>query len=108
MLAQKGSSRMVTVDGSGLIQNFTTVLNGVSAYDFRRVGSTEIVYYCGNNGSLYKRTLVGTTGGTEVNLPLTGGIQCFGSALHYHTGRNSLIFIYTYNGMFGLAEYVNP
>ena len=108
MLAQKGSSRMVTVDGSGLIQNFTTVLNGVSAYDFRRVGSTEIVYYCGNNGSLYKRTLAGTTGGTEVNLPLTGGIQCFGSALHYHTGRNSLIFIYTYNGMFGLAEYVNP
>ena len=108
MLAQKGSSRMVTVDGSGLIQNFTTVLNGVSAYDFRRVGSTEIVYYCGNNGALYKRTLAGTSGGTEVNLPLTGGIQCFGSALHYHTGRNSLIFIYTFNGMFGLAEYVNP
>ncbi len=97
--------RAIPHDG-GTISTFEATSRGIRAFDFRRVGADSFIYYCATDGKLYKRN-VDTNVETELAFP-SSTISCNGHALHYHEGRNSLIFIYVQNSMYGIAEWVNP
>lgn len=84
----------------------TTTSSALLSFDVVNDGMNPIVYYCGTNGRLYKKNV---TSGVEVNLPLPlTSMTCAGSSMYYHPGRNSLIFSYKQNLLFGIAEYRNP
>jgi hypothetical protein len=92
--------------GGGVTNRSYTTANGIMAFDYRRDGATEYMYYCATNGKLYKRNVTAATE-TQLTLP-SSTITCDGQAMHYHSGRDSLIFIYKQNGLYGIAEYQAP
>jgi hypothetical protein len=112
IMLYRNSKNFTYVGADGYINRFTDTANAVRSYDYRLNGSNHTIYYCGTNGNLYKKTFTalgdGTTG-TEVQLSLpTTDMKCDGNAMLYNSARNSVIFIYNQNGLYGLAEYVNP
>lgn len=90
----------------GTVTPYTTTVNDYITYEFRRVAANEYVYYCGTNGNIYKRDVIAGTE-TILTLPSTT-IKCAGHALEYNSTRDSLVFIYIQNGLYGIAEYKNP
>lgn len=107
LLVYKGQNQVNSIPSlGGTVNAFETTLQPIEAFDFRRDGTDQYLYYCATNGNLYKRNVV-TDVETNLALPSTS-IKCAGAAVHYHSGRNSLIFIYTQNGLYGVAEFKNP
>jgi hypothetical protein len=107
LLAYKARNQINTISAlGGTVTPFTTTVQNFEAYEFQRVGGNEFVFYCGTNGNLYKRNVIAATE-TQLALP-TSTMKCVGQSLQYHSGRNSLIFIYLQNGLYGIAEYKNP
>jgi hypothetical protein len=93
--------------GSTTFSLYTTVTSSsIVSFDIYNDGVTPIIYYCGSNGRLYKRN-VNTAVETNLPIPLTS-MTCAGSSLYYHPGRNSVIFAYKQNLLYGIAEYRNP
>lgn len=92
--------------GGGTTHRLETTNNAIAAFDYTYVGPDMILFYCGTNGSLYKRNIVTNV---ETNLALPSStIRCGGQSLKYDSVRNSLIFIYRQNDLYGIAEYTNP
>jgi len=107
LLAYKGRNKINTILAlGGTVIPFTTTVQNFEAYEFQRVGGNEYIFYCGTNGNLYKRNVIAATE-TQLALP-TPTMKCVGQALQYHSGRDSLIFIYLQNSLYGIAEYKNP
>jgi large repetitive protein len=107
LIVYKGTRdvRLLPHDG-GTVTAFETTAQPIQSFDFRRVGADQFLYYCANNGNLYKRNVV-TNVETVLTLP-SSAIKCAGHSLHYHAGRDSLMFIFIQNGLYGVAEYQNP
>lgn len=76
-------------------------------FAFHDTGSAKFLYYCGTSGRLRKYSF---TGPSDVPLPLPTGptMTCGGTTMVYSTYRNSLVFLFTEDGMPGVAEYLNP
>lgn len=115
LMLYRNSNYFTYVGADGYINRFNHTANAILAYDYRLDGSTHTIYYCSTSGILYKKTFttaqIGSSGaGTEVQLPLpaNSGMRCDGNAMLYNSYRNSLMFIYNQNGLYGIAEYVNP
>lgn len=103
LLAFYGNNYVNTIPvGGGTTNRFEPTVNGIRAFDYK----TNWLYYCATNGKLYKRDTVNDIE-TELTLP-SSTMQCQGQALHYHSGRDSLIFIMIQNGLYSIAEYKNP
>lgn len=93
-------------NNGGLVNIFETLNNTLSAFTYRDDGTNKYIYYCSLSGNLYKRNIVTNT---EIQLALpTTAMKCTSGNIHYHAGRNSLIFAYTQNGLAGIAEWVSP
>ena len=106
-LAYKASKQINAIPSSGgTVTQYTTTVNNFDSFVFQRVVGNEYVFYCGTNGNLYKRNVISATE-TQLALP-TSSMKCAGQALQYHSGRDSLIFIYLQNGLYGIAEFKNP
>lgn len=90
----------------GTISVFKTLANTYASYDFYKSGVDDYIFYCGINGNLYKKNLT-TDAETLLSLPIST-MKCTGGNIHYQQGRNSLIFAYVQNGLYGMAEYMNP
>lgn len=90
----------------GTVSIFESMANGFIAYDFWKSGTDDFVFYCSTSGNLYKRN-VATNVETQLTLPISS-MKCDSGSLYYHAGRNSLIFAYKQNGLFGVAEYLSP
>lgn len=92
--------------GGGVTSRFELTSNGIAAFDYIYSGPDMILFYCSTNGNLYKRNVT-TNVETQLSLPSTS-IKCNGQSLHYDSGRNSLIFIFKQNDMYGIGEYDAP
>ena len=96
------------VSAGGTMSTLATPPRDASSIAYRRdAGKTvDILYYC-SDGALYKYDLNG--GPTETLLTwVVPGFECTGRTLEYNSSRNSLIFPYKFNGLSGVAEYLNP
>jgi hypothetical protein len=107
LIFQGDTTTIRTFPPGGTVGTLTTLPNATRAFAYRNTGSTpaEIVYYCSNTDKkLHKYDLT-----TDFALPWPiASLQCTGRSLIYNSSRNSLIFIYTQDDMYGIAEYLNP
>lgn len=90
-------------ESGGLVTNFTTTLNPIIAFDYFRNEDNKLVFYCSSGGLLYQKDL-NTSLEKKLDFPTTT-MKCTGNSLRYHKERNSVIFLYEQNGLFGVAEY---
>jgi len=96
----------IPASGSTTFSLYATTSSDIFAFDIVNDGANPMIYYCGTNGNLYKKNV---TTGVETNLPLPlTSMTCSGSTIKYHAGRNSVIFAYKQNLLYGIAEYRNP
>lgn len=66
--------------------------------------SVDILYYCAENGRLYKYD---RNTSTETALPWSiPSVFCNGESLVYDSDKNSLVFVFTQNLLYGIAEYL--
>jgi hypothetical protein len=94
----------------------TPALPDFSSIAYREQGGTEYLYYCRipanaapPNASEYKLYVRNMTTNVQTQLPWPiASVQCRGTSLLWDATRNSLIFPYQRNGLWGVAEYVNP
>ena len=96
--------RSVGTASGSTMQTLVTLPRNATAFAYQSQGSPAVqtLYYCGSNGQLYKNDL----NGNDTLLPLPfPGMSCTGRALLLNTTTNSLIFIYTENGLNGIGEY---
>ncbi len=111
----------VPLDPGGLITQLVTLPRTVVSFAFHDDndgGKHQWVYYCGTTGRLYKYNVGTEDGGVETALdwPISN-LSCVGytysnymhgTSLTYDSNRQSLVFPYKENGLYGVAEYVNP
>jgi large repetitive protein len=88
-------------DGS-IITKLSNTNQNISSFDYYDTGSAEFIYYCSTNGRLYARNITANTE-AEISLP-SSTIKCAGKSLTYHQGRNSIIFSFNQNNLWGIAE----
>jgi hypothetical protein len=87
-----------------ITDTFMTSAQGILAFTYR--AGNDTTYYCNAaDGKLYKKTGAGAE--TVFDWPIPS-LKCNGRSMHYHSGRDSLFFIYEQNGLYGLAEYLSP
>jgi hypothetical protein len=92
--------------GGGSTARLEPTSNAIAAFDIRYIAADMYIYYCSTSGRLYKRNAT-TNVETELLLP-SSTITCSGQSLFYNSSRDSVIFIYKQNDMYGIAEYQNP
>ncbi|MCA2960401.1 MAG: hypothetical protein IOD12_09120 [Silvanigrellales bacterium] len=90
----------------------TTLLSlprNATSFSYRRDAAltTNIVYYCGTDGVMYKYDLNATPNETILGFP-NSTFVCDGYSLSYIPSRNSLLFPFKNNGLYGIAEYLSP
>lgn len=86
-----------------------TLSNNARSFVYKKIGADEWIYYCDStNNVLKKQRLVDATS-TPLSWPSTS-LKCAGnkSALRWHPVTGNLLFIYTQDNLYGVAEYVNP
>jgi hypothetical protein len=91
---------------TGNAYSLTGLSVGLVSFAYRHDATHNIVYYCGTDGVLHKHDITASTD-TAYSWPVTS-VQCTGRALVYDSARNSLIFPYFQNGLYGVAEYTQP
>jgi hypothetical protein len=95
-------------NGTGTMGTFFTTARNFSRFAINRTAdlSKNYVYTCGTDGKLYKYDL--NNSGAETALSLPNSTLTCSSSISYDSDRNTLLFIYSQNGLKGVAEYVNP
>lgn len=93
--------------GGGTTRRLLTLPKNLAAFDYKYEGADRIIFYCSSADSKLYRINATTLGVTPLPLP-SATLACDGNALHYHKDRDSLIFIYKQNGLYGIGEYANP
>lgn len=107
LITIRGSNSLYTIPSlGGTVNLFETMNNGFVSYDFYKGATEDFVFYCSTSGNLYKRNIT-TNVETALTLPISS-MKCSSGSLFYHSARNSLIFAYQQNGLYGIAEYLNP
>lgn len=107
LLSIKNSNSLYSIPSlGGNVSLFKSMTNGFIAYDYYHDGTTGHVFYCSTSGNLHKRNLT-TNIETALTLPISS-MKCTSGSLFYSSTRGSLIFAYTQNGLFGIAEYLSP
>jgi len=94
-------------NSSGTLTAIATTgeVNGIA---YRRISGspdTEVLYYCNNSGVLRRRDI---TAVTETTLTIPSLMKCAGNSLIWDAAGNRVIFAYTQNGLWGIAEYQSP
>jgi hypothetical protein len=100
--------RISQIKKNTAIADFTTLNNPAISFThyYDSGNTTDYIFYCGQNGNLYKRNV---TLGTEETLVIpTPGIKCASLKLDYDETRDSLIFIFSQDEMMGIGEYFSP
>lgn len=89
--------------------NAVTLSNNVRSFAYKRIGADDWIYYCDSTNNVLKKQRL--TDGASTSLPWpSSSLKCAGtkSALRWHPVTGNLIFIYTQDNLYGVAEYVNP
>lgn len=112
ILGTRGYTRLVATNPGSTISTLVNLPRSIRAFAYRHDASHNIVYYCpyALPGKLYKYDIATSTE-TALAWPV-GSMSCAGLTLEFNPngdgGNGSLVFIYTQNGMYGVAEYLNP
>ena len=105
LLAYTASSiRYIGTAPGSTMQTLLVVPKSILAFAYQAPSQSQgaAVYYCASDGHLYKNDLNGND--TLIGFPFSG-MKCTGRSLLLDTTRNSLIFIYGENGLYGIGEY---
>ena len=90
----------------GVVTRFSTTTNNIKSFDYKKISGKDYIFYCDTSGRLFKRDV---SADTEVQLDLgVPGLSCAGNYLEYSQIRNSLVFIYKHNYLYGIAEISSP
>jgi hypothetical protein len=85
------------------LSNLTTLTNTLQgAWAFKRTATDRYIFYCNSSGVIKRKTVTGGVETTLITLPT--GMTCAGLNMEYSTQRDSLIFIFQQNGLYGVAE----
>lgn len=107
VIANRLTNKINTIETNGSATSlYTQTVKNIRAFEYRRVGASDYIYYCATDGFLYKRD-VGAGTETKYTFP-TPSMSCRGHSLQYNSSRDELVFIYSQNGLFGIASYKNP
>lgn len=98
--------RISKIKKSTNVADFTTLNNPAKSFTYYDAGANEFIFYCGQDGNLYKRNV--TTASETALVIATPGITCVGLNLHYDPVRDTLIFIFEEGGLQGIGEYLSP
>lgn len=106
IIKQSYNDRMIHVDGSGIIQDFTTLPSLGSGFVFVNKSATDKkVYYCNNLGQLREWDIVNSVYRDLSWDSPTMKCSYAQRKILYHPVNNSLIFLYHQNGLYGVGEY---
>jgi hypothetical protein len=113
LLAQRDTN---TIRGLQTGENVATVATtnvNINGFAHRRASEEGLdkryIYYCGNNGTLYKKDITSSASGPETAYVMPfPAMKCDGHSVQYSATRDSLVFIYTLNGLPGVAEIISP
>ena len=94
------------VKGGNITHLATLPRNIDQSYIYRKEATTDYLYYCAY-GRLYKHNITTNTDLGQLSWPINN-LYCRGLSLEYSAARNSLIFPFEQNGLFGVAEYYLP
>ncbi|UXR63891.1 hypothetical protein EZJ49_12535 [Bdellovibrio bacteriovorus] len=106
--ARRGTKNIYQLPPGGNVASFTNVTQNMRAMTYyRRPNNSQVIFYCGSDGKLYKKEL---SSGVESEISLAGvpGMTCDGFGLSYVPSRDSLVFIYKKNDLSGVAEILAP
>lgn len=83
----------------------------IYSFNYKKVASGYVFYYCAGNGNLYEFRVTGSNGvGTnkQLELPVGSGIKCStrGKSIEWSDDdKTSFYFVYTQNGLNAIGEY---
>jgi hypothetical protein len=103
--------------GDAPIADYHEISRRYSSFALRRHGANEYLYYCTHGPAsgtalpddyrLFVKNM--TSNSSPVQLPWAiANLQCRGQSLIWDATRQSLVFPYQRNGLWGVAEYRNP
>ena len=90
----------------GTMANLTSLTYPALSFTYVVSNEEELLFYCANDGRLYKKNIT-LNEESALLWPVTS-MSCKGRSLLYHETRKTLIFPYMQNGLYGIAEYLNP
>jgi hypothetical protein len=115
LFAQNSQRDIRALPPGGLVSTLVSTEENVGAFAYRRDNNgtpgvtgddTEYIYYCDTDKRIRKR-VVGNPSDDILGWPIPG-LDCVGRTMLWNESRGSIIFIYRQNGLYGIAEYINP
>lgn len=101
----------VPENGGGNLVSIGQLDMAIKGFALRRLSPSNdlMVYYCDTNGYLRKQNLTTPTVPAVTAIPQleSTGVRCVGSVQYVPT-RNSLVYVYIRDGLYGVAEIVSP
>ena len=97
----------------GTMQTYFSITGTIKGMALNKGSSPthEYFYYCDNSvypSKIKKVDMINSpTAPVALAWPITS-VVCDGNNMVYSASRNSLIFIYKQNGLYGVIEYLNP
>ena len=91
----------------GSLGLIATLPNSARGFDFVHDASQQKVFYCSTSDSKIHKYNVNTSSDTTYSWPVPN-MLCRSHGVIYSSSRNSVIFAYNLNGLFGIAEIPNP
>ena len=108
MSADGKTIRSIGSGETGTIQTATVFSNAASYFIFKRFSgnSNTYFYYCNSsNGKIYIRNATTSTE-AALNWPISS-VKCTGAEMVYDSNTDSIIFPFSQNGLYGVAEVSN-
>jgi large repetitive protein len=88
--------------GGGVTERYASTNQQISAFDYFDENNERLIIYCSTNGNLYKKNLT-TNIESLIELP-SSTIKCGGRSLYFNSTRQSIIFSFQQNNLWGIAE----
>lgn len=104
------STRIVSIPSvngvAGSLSTLTYTSRPIRAFTYRKESGNPIIYYCATDGRIYRRDV---SAGTETALAWPSPtISCSKKTMSINHNLNKLEFIFTQNGLYGVAEMDLP
>lgn len=102
-----GATAIRSITSGGNLGTITTLANAARSFAYRHDASTHIAYYCSQTDQMLHKKDLATGVETTLAWPIAS-VHCSGRALIYDPRRNTLVFPYEQDGLYGIAEYLAP
>ncbi len=106
LVLRRGQNRIAAIPSvagqAGNISTLTNTEKSIRAFTYRVESGDPIIYYCATDGRIYRRDVNAAT-----ESPLTWPsptISCDGKTMSINANLDRLEFIFSQNGLFGVAE----